>query len=78
MDSITREQMLAVLTPAERAVVELVLQGHSNKIIASLRGSSVSTVKHQLVSVFRKLRVESRSHLIVHVMSAASRTTPPS
>lgn len=68
MEPLTREQVLAALTPAEQAVTHLVVQGCSNKEIAHQRGSSESTVKHQLVSVFRKLGVESRTQLVIQMM----------
>lgn len=57
------------LTPAEQSVVRLVLTGVTNRAIAQARGSSEATVKHQLVSIYRKLGFESRSHLISSLLS---------
>jgi DNA-binding NarL/FixJ family response regulator len=56
------------LTPAERAVVHLVVTGRANREIAALRGSTESTVKHQLVSVYRKLGVDSRTRLMALIL----------
>jgi DNA-binding CsgD family transcriptional regulator len=53
----------AVLTPAEREVVELVLRGKSNREVAEARGTSVRTVANQLAVAFRKLGVSGRLQL---------------
>ena len=53
------------LSPAEAAVVAGVARGLSNREIAAARGCAVSTVKSQLVSVYRKLGVKSRIRLMV-------------
>lgn len=52
------------LTPAERAVLELLLRGASNADIARQRRSSVRTVANQVASVFRKYGVHSRAELV--------------
>lgn len=51
------------LTEAEAAVAALVLGGLRNDGIAEIRGTSSRTVRNQLSSVFRKLRVASRTEL---------------
>jgi DNA-binding CsgD family transcriptional regulator len=51
------------LTPAERDVVQLALEGLSNQAIAALRGRSVRTIANQLASAYEKLRVDSRAEL---------------
>ncbi len=51
------------LTTAERAVVELAVEGLSNAQIAERRGSAVRTVANQMASTFRKLEVSSRYEL---------------
>ena len=58
------EPRWGALTPAEREVAEGVLAGCSNAQIASLRGTSASTVVNQLSAVYRKLGVASRFELI--------------
>jgi DNA-binding CsgD family transcriptional regulator len=51
------------LTEAERAVIQLALDGLSNARIAEERGTSTRTVRNQLVSAYGKLGVGSRSEL---------------
>lgn len=53
------------LTPAERALADLVCTGLSNKEIASRLKRSEGSVKVQLSGVFQKLRVNSRAKLMV-------------
>jgi DNA-binding CsgD family transcriptional regulator len=53
----------ASLTPAERAIVRLVIAGCSNKEIAARRGVSVKTVANQLAAIYAKLGVTSRFEL---------------
>src|SRR5262249_8382167 len=51
------------LTPGEREVIELVLQGQSNSEIARMRGTSFRTVANQIASIYRKVGVKSRREL---------------
>lgn len=51
------------LTPAEREVVRLMLQGKSNVEIATTRGTTVRTVANQVARVFDKLGVRGRLQL---------------
>jgi DNA-binding CsgD family transcriptional regulator len=60
-----RISTLARLTARERALALLVCEGSSNQEIADRLGRSVSTIKSELHSVFRKLGVESRGKLAV-------------
>lgn len=53
------------LTPAERELVALVMQGFSNKEVAVRSCKSVRTVKTQLTSIYKKFGVRSRSRLLV-------------
>ena len=53
------------VTASERAVLSLLLDGASNRRIASLRGTSERTVANQVSSIFRKLGVSSRLDLAV-------------
>jgi DNA-binding CsgD family transcriptional regulator len=48
------------LTLAERAVADLLCEGHTLAQIARLRGVTANTVKSQVRQVFRKLNVDSR------------------
>jgi DNA-binding CsgD family transcriptional regulator len=68
------------LSPAERRVVALVLQGRPNREVAKLLSRSVKTVEWQLTNVYRKLGVRSRAELIARVAEppAKPRETPGS
>lgn len=56
------------VSPAERAILELVLQGRSHGQIAALRRTSKKTVANQIASIFAKLQVNSRRELILRVL----------
>lgn len=53
------------LTQAEREVLALVRAGHSNRAIATARGTSVRTVANQVASLLTKTKTNSRRALIV-------------
>ena len=57
-------EVLEKLTPAEREVALLALDGLTNAQIGAQRGASVRTVANQLASVFRKLNIYGRLELI--------------
>jgi DNA-binding CsgD family transcriptional regulator len=61
--ALLRQRVPPSLTSAERDVVRRVLGGASNAQIARARGSSPRTVANQLVSIFRKLGIFSRTEL---------------
>jgi DNA-binding CsgD family transcriptional regulator len=54
------------LTTAERAVADLLCEGHTLAQIARRRGVSSNTVKSQVRQIFRKLDVDSRVALVRH------------
>jgi DNA-binding CsgD family transcriptional regulator len=56
----------ARLTTAERAVADLLCEGHTLAQIARQRGVSANTVKSQVRQIFRKLDVDSRVALVRH------------
>jgi DNA-binding CsgD family transcriptional regulator len=64
----------AQLTPAERAVATLAIEGLSNADIAARRGSSARTVASQLASVYLKLGAGGRREL--RARFAAGRRVP--
>src|SRR5690606_14771486 len=66
------------LAAAERAVVELVLEGLGNAEIAGRRGVSVRTIANQLTKIYRKVGVRDR-HELIHRMTGAGRgsSVPP-
>ena len=62
---------LTQLSAAERELALLICRGHSNAVVAQRLRKSVYTVKAQLHSIFRKLKVKSRSQLIASLMRHA-------
>ena len=62
----------SVLTPAERRVCRLLLDGLSNAQIAGARGTSVRTVANQIASIFAKTKTRSRTELFVWSTSGKS------
>jgi DNA-binding CsgD family transcriptional regulator len=62
------------ITPREREVMELIVQGKSNKEIEERLFISFSTVKNHAYSLYRKMGVKSRAQLIHLVMVATSRS----
>lgn len=59
------EDPFKALSPRERAIVDLVLQGMRNKEIANELGLTEGTVKVHLHKVFDKLGIERRTELIL-------------
>ncbi|MFO7781499.1 MAG: helix-turn-helix transcriptional regulator [Spirochaetia bacterium] len=54
----------ADLSAAERAIFELIREGHSDAGIAKLRGTAPRTVHKQVHSIYRKLGVSCRNELL--------------
>jgi DNA-binding CsgD family transcriptional regulator len=55
------------LSTRERRVVEYVIRGHSNHVIAAQMHVSTETVKKHLTNIFAKLGVQSRTQLVSFV-----------
>ncbi len=55
---------LADLSPRERQVFDLLVQGHSNKAVAGLLGLSPKTIEDHRAAVFVKTRTQSVAQLI--------------
>lgn len=51
------------LTQTERAIAAAMLNGASNRAIASARGRSVNTIANQIAALYKKLGVRSRQEL---------------
>jgi DNA-binding CsgD family transcriptional regulator len=60
----------ATLTPAERRVAELVAAGASNREVADRLFLSVRGVEVHLTSIYRKLRISSRTQLALRLSGA--------
>ncbi len=65
------------LSKREWEVVELLLQGKSNKLIASALGISDRTVEFHLKNVYAKLQVRSRIELILKLGNATGKVELP-
>jgi DNA-binding CsgD family transcriptional regulator len=59
-----RSKLPARLTPAERGVALLVLEGMANAEIARARNTSTHTVANQLRRIYEKLGVAGRTELV--------------
>ena len=64
------------LTPREREVVKLLLQGKSNKLIALSLGISRRTVEFHLKNVYAKFQVSSRVELILKLVNTTGFPNP--
>lgn len=57
---------VASLTAREHEVINLICQGHKNKLISATLHISEATVSHHLTSIYRKLEVEDRTSLVIY------------
>jgi DNA-binding NarL/FixJ family response regulator len=60
------------LTPAERAIAGLLLQGRTNKEIGRELGKSDQTVKRQLSILMKRLQVRNRTELAHRILSSGA------
>ncbi len=58
-----------LLTPRERDVVRLVVDGFGNREVAQQLGLSSNTVRNYVFNIFEKLGVSSRAELILYVLA---------
>lgn len=58
------KQRLAMLTPREMEILDLLAEGHPNKVIATTLGISVRTTEHHRAHIMEKMGVRTLSHLI--------------
>ena len=73
----TRSSAAALgLTPRQTDVLELLLQGQSNKLIARALNLSVETIKDHVAAVLRTLNVSSRTQAVVAVSQRAGKVSP--
>jgi two-component system response regulator FixJ len=52
------------LTPREREVLDLLVEGHPSKIVAYKLGISVRTAEHHRAAVMKKMKARTLSHLV--------------
>jgi len=55
-----QKSRLSLLSPSERVIIRLIADGKTNKQIAEEKFTEVSTVKKQVSSVYKKLKVNNR------------------
>ena len=60
----TIEQVMRVITPREREIIQLLVEGSSNKEAASTLGISVKTIEAHRANIMRKLHLRSVSDLV--------------
>ena len=67
---------LGALTRAERETVRLAADGHSDRDIAALRGTTASTVSKQIAAAYRKLGLTGRRDLRARLGGGGERPGP--
>ncbi len=58
------EHLLSALTPREREVLNLLIDGKDAKIVAQILGSSHNTVRVQRASIMKKMRADNIADLV--------------
>jgi FixJ family two-component response regulator len=66
------ESRLSLLSPRERQVMDLVVAGHSNKVIGTKLGISVRTVENHRAKLMDKMRCNNVSSLITTILQLKS------
>ncbi|XDD44626.1 response regulator [Leptospira sp. WS60.C2] len=56
--------VLEILTPRERQILELIIEGDSPHQIAQFFGTTVGTVRQQIKTIYKKLQVNTRVQMI--------------
>jgi len=67
---------LTLLTPRDRDVIALVLDGHTNAEIARRLGLQLQTLKNTLSAIYDKLGVSTRLQLAVLLLRDAASARP--
>jgi DNA-binding CsgD family transcriptional regulator len=68
-------EIASLLSPRERDVLALVIEGRSNKAIAEVLFVSPNTVKTHVASLLTKLHAETRAHLVA-IAAGGARSSP--
>jgi diguanylate cyclase (GGDEF)-like protein len=71
------EQKLASLTPREREVMGILVEGKANKLIAYLLGASTRTIENHRAKIMAKMQAESLPDLVRMVLSADAASSTP-
>lgn len=71
------EQRLGLLSRRERQVMDLVVTGKLNKVIAYKLGIAQKTVEFHRANVMRKMRVKSLAELVQLAVKAGAPESPP-
>jgi len=64
MDTVLHTQDEQVMTAREREILQLIVDGHSNKEISNLLGISIRTVEAHRQNLFRKFDVDNIVKLV--------------
>jgi DNA-binding NarL/FixJ family response regulator len=72
--AVHEDDTVAMLTPTERRVTELVGAGHSNREIAENLGIAEKTVKNHVTSVLAKMGLQRRTQVVAWATSKRSRS----
>ncbi|KIC09026.1 hypothetical protein RA19_17195 [Leisingera sp. ANG-M1] len=64
------------LTPRERDIAALILQGHGNSAIADMLGLSVGNIKNHKRRIYAKLDITAERELFLHYFAAAAQLRP--
>lgn len=71
------EQRLARLTPREREVLEILVAGNANKMIAYILGTSTRTIENHRAKIMAKMEASSLPELVRMVINVRGMPTPP-
>lgn len=72
------EELEATITPREAQILEMIVRGHSNKLIGLALGLRETTVKFYVKNVMRKLKVANRTQIAVWAMTHGCPPDPAS
>ncbi|TGK49850.1 response regulator transcription factor [Leptospira bouyouniensis] len=59
-----KESGLEILSPRERQILELIIEGDSPQQIAQLFGTTLGTVRQQIKTIYKKLQVNTRVQML--------------
>ena len=71
------EERIKDLTPREREILQRIVDGESNKVIAIELGISARTVELHRANVMDKMQARSLAHLLRQVLSVTTALTRP-